>query len=537
MLGVRRCTAMVMAVSGFAMISGCASKSPAPEIGPKESQAASHETAADTSKKSTPQVKKQPAKDKPTLVDDDGKTLWVSPTHGRPLDLAYLSPGAQVIAALRPAAMLKHPEAEKVRAALGPSGQAGIVLVEQITGTRLANMERLLIGGQVTSDGKWLVTFVVHATNPISRNALLAKLPGAAEKDHDGKNYWLAAERAYYLPAAGRGKVLVVAPPEAIADIIDLAGSPPPLRRDIERLIDHTDADRDATIVVAPNSLFGDGESIFAGQWAGLRGPLFWFFGDELSGAALSAHWADNFFIELVATPTLDTPPEKAMRTFAARIAKVPDMLETYVVGLNPQAYGRQMVIRFPAMVRKLATYTRSSFAAGRIVLRCYLPAVAGHNLIMAAELTLAEPPGGKALVAAADSTSAGASANSHDRLAKKTSLRFAKDTLEAALEQLSQDIGVPIVIRGPDLQSEGITKNQSFGIDISNKPAQEILVQILRLANPDKSAKGASDPLQKLVYIIEHPAGKDEQIVVTTRAKAAERHDELPPAFRPAKP
>src|SRR5262245_11002384 len=30
------------------------------------------------------------APDEVPLVDDDGHTLWVSPTHGPPLDLAYL---------------------------------------------------------------------------------------------------------------------------------------------------------------------------------------------------------------------------------------------------------------------------------------------------------------------------------------------------------------------------------------------------------------------------------------------------------------
>ena len=111
------------------------------------------------------------------------------------------------------------------------------------------------------------------------------------------------------------------------------------------------------------------------------------------------------------------------------------------------------------------------------------------------------------------------------------------EDTLEAALDQLSQDIGAPIVIRGPDLQADGITKNQSFGIDIANKPAEEILVEILHLANPDKTSPGTHDPRQKLVYIIERKPDKTEQIVVTTRARAAERHDELPAAFRAKKP
>jgi hypothetical protein len=326
-----------------------------------------------------------------------------------------------------------------------------------------------------------------------------------------------------------------------MADIIDLAGNSPPLRRDIERLLDHTDADRQVTLIVAPNSLFSEGQSLFAGELERLRGPLFWFLGDELSGAALSMNWGDNFFLELVATPKLDTTPAKAARIFTQRCSDIPDKLQAYVSSLNAQAYSRDVVSRLPAMVRKLSEYTRSGFEPDHTVLRCYLPVVAGHNLLMAAELTLAEPPGGGAQVAAGDATPGAAAvttpAGLHERMAKVTSLRFAKDTLEAALEQLSQDIGVPIVIRGPDLQAEGITKNQSFGIDLSNKPAEEILVQILRLANPDKEATGPGDVRQKLVYIVEQGPDKTEQIVVTTRSRAKERHNELPAAFRAVKP
>jgi len=451
-----------------------------------------------------------------------------------------LSPGAQIIVAMRPAALLKHTEGEKVRAALGPTGQQAIDLVERATTIPLTEMDRLVVGCQATSDATWLATFVVHTTQPITSESLLAKLPGAAEKDHSGKKYWLANDRAYFLPGGAANSVLVVGPEEAIHDVIDLAGQTPPLRRDIERLITNTDGDRQLTIVLAPNSLFNEGQSIFSGEMQRLRAPLFWFLGDELSGAALSMNWDADFFLELIATPTLETSPEKAARIFADRVAEIPTKLEEYSVNLNAQPYSRLVVARLPEMVRKLAAYTRQGFDRDHATLRCYLPAIAGHNLLLAAELTLAEsptttpPPGevASAAVPAAPTTPV----TLKDRLAKVTTLKFAKDTLESALDQLAQDIGAPIIIRGPDLQADGITKNQSFGIDISNKPAEEILVEILRLANPDKTATAANDVRQKLVYIIEQTPDKTEQIVVTTRAKATERKNELPPAFRPTK-
>ncbi len=471
----------------------------------------------------------------------DTKELWRSPTEGSPLKLGYLSPGAQLIAVLRPAALLEHPEADKIRAALGPAGQRGIESIEKATIARLGSMERLIIGGQVTSAGNWLVTYVVHTKRAIPREALLARLTDPQEENESGQTYWLSNDLAYYLPPGGNGKVLVVAPPSEIADIISLAGNPPPLRRDIERLLDHTDAERQATIIVAPNSLFSEGQSLFAGELERLRAPLFWFLGDELSGAALSLNWSDDFFLELVATPKLENTPEKASLIFVERCKQIPDKLQQYTANLA-DPYGREIVARFPNMLRKLAEYTRSGFEPDCAVLRCYLPVVAGHNLLMAAELTLAEPPGTATQAVSADTAPSSnnapaASEGVHDRLAKVTSLRFSKDTLEAALEQLSQDIGVPIVIRGPDLQADGITKNQSFGIDIADKPAGEILVEILRLANPDKEATSLADVRQKLVYVIEPGPDKTELIVVTTRSRAKERRTELPAAFRAAKP
>ena len=73
----------------------------------------------------------------------------------------------------------------------------------------------------------------------------------------------------------------------------------------------------------------------------------------------------------------------------------------------------------------------------------------------------------------------------------------------------LAQDVGVEIVILGPDLQLDGITRNQLFGIDMADRPAEEILVEILRRANPDKLATGPADPRQKLVYVVRPGRGR----------------------------
>ena len=77
------------------------------------------------------------------------------------------------------------------------------------------------------------------------------------------------------------------------------------------------------------------------------------------------------------------------------------------------------------------------------------------------------------------------------------------------------------IEILGNDLKLEGITKNQSFGLDEKEKTADEIIRAILIKANPDG----------KLVYIF-RGQGENESLVITTRASAGERGDTIPSVF-----
>jgi hypothetical protein len=487
----------------------------------------------------------------PTIpVDDDGQTLWASPTNGPPLELAYLPPGCQIIVALRPAEMLRNAEIVKSWAALGPFEKVlrNVVNVS-VPHDELSMPLRILIGLQTAGDGRWLMTRIASSDNSLTQEQIDA-LPAMMtelfsrenERTYQGQQYWLSDKQAWLVRASAGSTSIVVAPEELIHDIIELHGSPPPLRRDIERLLAHTDADRPVTIVVAPNFLFGDGQRMFSGEMTPLREPLFWFLGDGLGAAALSMNWDENFFVELAAIPTLDLSPDKTANQLMQRVRQMPDLLEDYVLKLNPQPYGRRVVARFPMMTRKMATYTRSGVEDGCVLLRCYLPATAGHNLIMGAELMLAETKSGQFHSSSSNDVLTEPSNNGptpfssvRERLARKTSLSFARDSLEAALEQLSQNIGVEIIIVGPDLQADGITRNQQLGMHAENQPAADILVEILRKANPDKTATSAADARQKLVYVVKPKSpGGEEAVFVTTRARVAERGEELPAVFQP---
>jgi len=269
---------------------------------------------------------------------------------------------------------------------------------------------------------------------------------------------------------------------------------------------------------------------LFSGSAARLEKPLIWFAGEGLTALAISLHWDENFFVELLAAATIDTAEHILAKRFSERVEQLPAGIEDYVFQLDIQPYGRRLLARLPEMVRALARYARTGHAEGYALVRCYLPPEAGQNLLLAAELSLVEP---LRQMAATPTPNAPAASSVEERLNQVASLSFSRDTLEAALETLGREVGVEIVILGTDLQLAGITKNQSFGLDEQNRPAGEILLEILKLANPDKSSTGLTDPRQKLVYVVKplQPGGP-KVIAVTTRDAATRRGDPLPEAF-----
>ncbi|WP_425397716.1 hypothetical protein [Aeoliella sp.] len=442
-----------------------------------------------------------------TLVDDDGRTMWMSPTDGGPIDLAGLPPGCELFVALRPAELLASGDGAKWLAALGPRGELAKQYVEQTCGLELRDINTLLVGVRPAPQSAIETALVVTPTAGVTPRA---------------RGYHVTGEKDYY----------VFATPRVLDEVKELEGWAPPLRREVESLVAATDADRHVTLMASPMFLFDDGRAMWQGSLSGLRDLLFQMLPDTTRCAALSLHAGDDFFAEARLSATIDQRPQAFGEKFADKVATWPASVERTIASVPASQHSAAVVARLPAMLRVLNRYQRVGVDGEQALLRVYLPPSAGHNLLMAGELLLAERAAGGGSVAAA--TPPEAKPKSIDEaLNQMTSLSFARDTLEMAVKLLGEDVGVDIVLLGGDLQLDGITKNQSFALDEKNKPAGEILVSILRLANPDKTATGPADPKQKLVYVIgKHPQTGQPAVLVTTRAQAAKRGDELPMVF-----
>jgi eukaryotic-like serine/threonine-protein kinase len=480
---------------------------------------------------------RNPSREPQVQIVDSTSLPWASPTDGKPPALAYLPPGSQLILLARPAAIVADEEGRQFVKSLGPRVAEGIATLTALCGCSLENIAEVQAGWQAdanaaTASGDVVAGWTVRFQEPSplwDDEESRAKAWGeTTEKDIDGEQVYAGPKLSFWLPAAEEGRVLVMATAGLMEPIVaaGAAGSEDDgdtlaasLPQDLEQLVGMLDRSRHLTLLGSPHYLLTDGRPLMAGPLAGLVEPLGSFFGDGVKAAALSLHCGDNFYAEVDTIATRAEPAKSLAGRLTQQIEKIADAVEDYCAAINPHPYGRKLVMRLPSMIRVVAANARFGAEGKGVVLNTYLPRHAGHNLVLASELALEQTPGSESVAGVSRKPAAAASAGPAGGLQKKISLVFTKDTLEKSIQMLSEEIGIPIEILGGDLQLEGITKNQSFGLDERDKPAEAVLRTIL----------AKSDSGGRLVYVIRKRDGV-ESIEISTKAAATKRGDTLPP-------
>jgi hypothetical protein len=476
----------------------------------------------------------------PRLVDaaDAPNVPWASPTSGLPPMLAHLPPGSQLVLLARPADLLASTKGSLFVKALGVRAEQALAALAAACGCAGEEIEFVQAGWQAdlaAGPDAVAMGYAVRGTRafPVAddeaaRDQAWGK---TTPQQVDGETIHVGPALSYWLPGADGGRVLVAASEKLLREIVaaDAAGRErekaadwrdrlqATLPPDLEELVGMLDADRHLTLFGSPAYLLHDGRPVFAGPLAKLVEPLNAVLGEGSAAAALSLHCGDTFYVEIDAIPGRSSAARGEAAALADRIAATADTVEAYCNALDPHPYGEKVVRRLPGMVRILAANLRTGAEGKGVVVNCHLPRQAGHNLALAGELAVEQTPG----AAAVSETLASASQSAMERLAKRISLTFARDTLEKSIQMLAEEIGLPIEILGRDLELEGITKNQSFGLDEQDQPAEAILGTILARSNPDG----------KLVYVVRRRDGA-ESIEITTRAAAEKRGDDLPAMF-----
>jgi hypothetical protein len=468
------------------------------------------------------------------VVRDAPDLPWVSPTTGPPPTLEYLPPGAQLVLLARPADLMSDDEGGRLVRAFGPGVETMLEAVAGVCGCAMADIDQLQAAWQGDSAGGVVATLVVRLVTG-------RRVPGSDEFKSRAWNASGASQIAgstihpgtflgqgvtYWLPEREAGGVLIVASPAIVQSIIGAwaegSAEPAALPQPLETLLGMLDGTRHVTLFGMPHFLFTSGRTLLVGPLEGLADPLADFFGEDVQAAAISLHAADHTYVEFDAVAPRDVTTARLAKRLLADIERLPAAVEDYCVGVDAKAYGRRLIQRLPQMLQILVANLRGAGEGRGAVLNARLPRQAGHNIVLATELALAQPPG--AVVIAAAPPAAAAREDARAKLRRTISLSFPKDTLEKSIQMLSDEIGVPMEILGGDLQLEGITKNQSFGLDEVERPAEAVLRAILAKANPDG----------KLIYVIRNRDGV-ESIEITTRAAAEKRGDPVPPLSGPS--
>jgi hypothetical protein len=460
-------------------------------------------------------------------IPDDGRMLWAAPVAGEPIEWRYLPARAEIVLVLRPAELLRHAEGAKIISALGPAAARAWEAAEADIKMRLADVEQLMVAW-TNVEGSPVATYVVRPSQPVTAQQLALKWPGFQAKTEGTQTYFVDGSIGYAIPAGEQGR-FVISSAALLPELLDADSVAAPLRREVLKLVKSSNANRLATLLFTRSAVLVDLAARLAAAGLGrLHDTASWMLREDVQAAALSFHIDENCYLEArLAASAQSTTPEKLAAVFRERMKGMADGVEDYIsrIGLHP--HGGKVLIRLDDMARFVEKHLRIGAEDEQVVINCYLPAVAAHNLVLGAELAISqpagsppEPPPTSASTDAAATTTAN-QVSVAEKLGGKMSLSFERETLERAIQLLSAEAGVPMEIVGGDLQVEGITKNQSFRLQENDKPAAEILRKIMLLANPDG----------KLVYVVKpRPAGGEEAVFITTRAAAQKRGDRLPP-------
>lgn len=479
------------------------------------------------------------------VIADDGKSLWASPTRGEAISLRCVPPGGQAFVIVRPAAMLANEEGRRVLTALGPDFTTQRAAWEKASGCKLEEIDQLHITLH-NNDGKFPRTsFVVKTTQPLSKAELLGRWgnPTAAKEGNEG--YYAGSTWAYYIPSAPEDEGrFAMGDVRDIKEVAAVAGAAALVVPPMERLRRLTDAERHFTLLVYPSFLFSnEGEALFTGERARLRQPLDWLLGHGVQAASLSAHIADEFYLEARLRPTLDQEPRAVSDELRDHLNKMPGSLKDYFVSLGAPPFWNKLADRYPAMMQELQKQSRIGVEYDLATLTAVLPAVAAHNLVLGGELLVATAPAPTAIASAGATGTAGPKTIA-EALQLRTSYSIAQQSLEFAMRDIADDVKsilknppfeFAIKIIGDDLKLEGITRNQSIrDFKQENQTVADILTALVRKANPVTTVTAPSEKDQKLVWLIgPDPDNPSQQIVlITTRAAAGTKKYTLPPNF-----
>ena len=454
----------------------------------------------------------------PFIRVDDDSLPWMPPTESSPVVFRYLPSGSQLILLARPADFIKSKDGQLVLKAGGEQLEAVTDLVESLVKCSLSEIETLQVSWQADENGLPLVAIWAHCQGTAVQENLIAEIDNVAVPSGVSGG-WLR-----WYPHGMNGGDVIVTVPELMDTLMSTPAEKSELPRSMRPLVPVLDSSRHLTLFGSPHFLVHDGRGLLPVVTMPLLGPIKDLLGADCPAAAVSIHLDGRTYFELDAVSPAVGSARALDQQLEIALQQVPQKTESVISGRELDPYGRRLVMRLPEILRLWQRYLRVGIEGRNLVVaNAYLPEMAAHNVVLACSILLDQIHANPLESKAEQKIDVDLQQSAMARLQKPVTVMFDSDTLETAIEILSEVVGIPIEIAGEDLELEGITKNQSFGLAERDNSAEEVLRIILK--------KSESKPGQ-LIYVFRGD-GDQEKIVITTFQAALQRDEPIPEVFR----
>lgn len=470
------------------------------------------------------------------LVQDD-RLLWASPwsPHTKPPSLEMIPPGSQLIVSLRMSRLVGDPARSPWLDWMGPEIAPALASIEKRSGLKATQIDRLTIATLATSTDSTKSAYTITVNKPMPLKMLAESWGASPSRTKDGQTIYSGDEPnsdAYFVKPAEAEEVrtFVFGPVELVSLVAENEGEAIPLPRSLQQLWDTASEEADCIAMTVPNFLFADGREILKSYAPKSIAPLRSLLIPDVAGVILSMGLVDSWYVETRFTPSGTVSAPAISQAIQPRIAALPGWAEAFTIDVNVESSWRAISNRLPQFMRAISDQTR--FGVSRLLptANFYLPAEAAPQVSLAAVLALSTPEVSPAVAVVVAESTPMAPMTAEQMIDAHLSVSFDQESLEFAVANIRDEFirtlpagATPPTIKiiGGDLEKLGITQNQQIrNFTISDKALRDALSELVRQANPDKSATGLTDEKQTLVWVVDSTAATPT-ILITTRPAA----------------
>lgn len=440
--------------------------------------------------------------------NDDAKAL--SPTSGEPIPIDYLPFTPQVVCHMHPAELWKEDRnTGEFQAMLST---LGIWLNEQIeTRTRYKPQEiseltfAINFGPRMTAPE---VAAVVRLKSPQTDQDFMQRFKGRIYADPKVELYE-APDFSYMIIDH---QTFAVAPSSMSESLAMSMKDPALLSSDMEPLMRESDRDRHLSLLFDLKIVDSHREDAFTSQLQTLADKFLFWFGEDVQTVSWSIHLEPQLFMETLLHQTQASTPAKLQRFTQSKLSHLPEEILSGVRMMRPATVGsRDMIGRFPAMIKALEIGTTTHIDPSGVRLVTLLPRHASANLAAGALLTWNQ----SLLTNFEDDSHLTKNDTTKipdkiaDRLKMKVLIDFRRTPLQEALSYIGDSINTEITIDGKAFEGAGFTQVMAQTYDLGNVTALKAI---------DTMFEEYADERDPMVLVVDEAANK---ITVSTVSKA----------------